>query len=97
MASATTFITAFTAVFGTAEAIRGSQASSKRDEHRQRKNNLIVHCPKSSQYSPNLEGRHVVLSGDKVRAGASIYCFPHLPEAPGGLRLLPPSTIELPD
>jgi hypothetical protein len=61
-----TFLVGFSAVFGAAEAIRHTQSRSRRDEHRSRKNNLIVHCPKSSEYSRTLEGRNVVLSGDKV-------------------------------
>ncbi|KAL3292921.1 hypothetical protein RB213_015144 [Colletotrichum asianum] len=56
--------------FGTAvgahEGIKASMAKSRKEEHRSRKNNLIVHCPKSSQYSPYLEGRRVVLSGDRL-------------------------------
>ncbi|KAF7540608.1 hypothetical protein G7054_g1216 [Neopestalotiopsis clavispora] len=62
----TTFIVAFSAVFGTAEAIRHTQSRARRDEHRSRKNNLIIHCPKSSEHSRVLEGRRVVLSGDKL-------------------------------
>ncbi|KAI0175332.1 hypothetical protein BJ166DRAFT_588070 [Pestalotiopsis sp. NC0098] len=62
----TAFIVAFSAVFGTAEAIRHTQSRARRDEHRSRKNNLIVHCPKSSEHSRVLEGRRVVLSGDKL-------------------------------
>ncbi|KAM0816835.1 hypothetical protein AB5N19_02637 [Seiridium cardinale] len=61
-----TFIVAFSAVFGAAEAIRHTQSRAKRDEHRSRKNNLIIHCPKSSEYGRILEGRSVVLSGDKL-------------------------------
>ena len=57
----------FGAVFGASEGIRASQQKSRREEHRSRKNNLVVHCPKSSEFSPLLEGRQVVLSGDKVR------------------------------
>ncbi|KAJ9134305.1 hypothetical protein NKR23_g10215 [Pleurostoma richardsiae] len=54
------------AVIGGTEGIKQAQRKSKREEHRSRKNNLIVHCPKSSQYSPYLEGRRIVLSGDKL-------------------------------
>ncbi|KAL2211663.1 hypothetical protein CC79DRAFT_1267393 [Sarocladium strictum] len=61
-----TFITGFATVFGTAEGIRAAQAKSRREEHRSRKNNLLVHVPKSSQFSPLLEGRSVVLSGDRL-------------------------------
>jgi hypothetical protein len=67
MSQATTFVVAFAAVFGAAESIRNTQAQARRKEHRSRKNNLIVHCLKSSQYSSILEGRHIVLSGDQVR------------------------------
>ncbi|KAH8844010.1 hypothetical protein MCOR27_003201 [Pyricularia oryzae] len=58
-----TFIAGFGAVFGAAEGIRASQAKSRREEHRSRKNNLFVHCMKSTQYSHLLEGKQVVLSG----------------------------------
>lgn len=53
-------------VTGSSEGLKASQAKSRKEEHRTRKNNLIVHCLKSSQYSQSLEGRRVVLSGDKV-------------------------------
>ncbi|KAI1086531.1 hypothetical protein F5B19DRAFT_137919 [Rostrohypoxylon terebratum] len=66
MSQPLTFLVAFSAVVGTSEAIRQIQTDSKRKEHRSRKNHLIVRCPKSSQYSPSLEGRRVVLSGDKL-------------------------------
>ncbi|KAH8900903.1 hypothetical protein GQ53DRAFT_618708, partial [Thozetella sp. PMI_491] len=56
----------FAGVFGAAEGIRASQHRSKREEHRSRKNNLSVHCPKSSEFSARLEGRQIVLSGDKL-------------------------------
>ncbi|KAJ2893724.1 hypothetical protein MKZ38_008310 [Zalerion maritima] len=61
-----TFIAGFAAVFGTAEAIRHTQARSRRQEHRSRKNNLGVHCIKSTRYSPMVEGKSIVLSGDKL-------------------------------
>ncbi|KAI0880235.1 uncharacterized protein GGS22DRAFT_193443 [Annulohypoxylon maeteangense] len=66
MSQPLTFLVAFSAVVGTSEAIRQIQSDSRRKEHRSRKNHLIVRCPKSSQYSPSLEGRRVVLSGDKL-------------------------------
>lgn len=66
MSGATTFIVAFSAVFGTAEAIRNTQAQARRKEHRSRRNQLTIHCLKSTAYSPVLEGKHVVLSGEKV-------------------------------
>ncbi|KAI1394389.1 uncharacterized protein F4822DRAFT_424868 [Hypoxylon trugodes] len=66
MSQPLTFLVAFSAVVGTSEAIRQIQSDARRKEHRSRKNNLIVRCSKSSQYSPILEGRHVVLSGDKL-------------------------------
>ncbi|EPE03866.1 hypothetical protein F503_01756 [Ophiostoma piceae UAMH 11346] len=55
---------AFGAVAGTSEGIQSSQRRARREEHRSRKNNLVVHCPKSSAYSPLLQGRRVVLSGN---------------------------------
>jgi hypothetical protein len=61
-----TFIGGFGAVFGSAEGIRASQSKSRREEHRSRKQNLVVHCPKGSQYTPTLEGRQIVLSGGRV-------------------------------
>ncbi|KAI0383345.1 hypothetical protein F5Y04DRAFT_279053 [Hypomontagnella monticulosa] len=66
MSQPLTFLVAFSAVVGTSEAIRQIQTDAKRKEHRSRKNNLIVRCPKSSQFSQVLEGRRVVLSGDKL-------------------------------
>ncbi|KAI1764099.1 hypothetical protein GGR53DRAFT_332817 [Hypoxylon sp. FL1150] len=66
MSQSLTFLVAFSAVVGTSEAIRQIQSDSRRKEHRSRKNHLIVRCPKSSQYSPILEGRRVVLSGDRL-------------------------------
>ncbi|XXH04142.1 hypothetical protein Hte_010555 [Hypoxylon texense] len=66
MSQPLTFLVAFSAVVGTSEAIRQIQSDSRRKEHRSRKNNLIVRCPKSSQYSSVLEGRRVVLSGDSL-------------------------------
>lgn len=59
-------LVAFGAVTGASEGIKASQAKARREEHRSRKNNLIVHVPKSSEYSQTLEGRRVVLSGNKV-------------------------------
>ena len=55
---------AFGAVVGMSEGIQSSQRRARREEHRSRKNNLVVHCPKSSAYSPVLDGRRVVLSGN---------------------------------
>ncbi|KAI2463019.1 hypothetical protein F4781DRAFT_441269 [Annulohypoxylon bovei var. microspora] len=66
MSQPLTFLVAFSAVVGTSEAIRQIQTDSKRKEHRSRKNHLTVRCTKSSQYSAILEGRRVVLSGDKL-------------------------------
>ncbi|KAK1658488.1 hypothetical protein BDP55DRAFT_397650 [Colletotrichum godetiae] len=60
------FIVAFSAVFGMAEAIRHTQQSARRKEHRSRKNNLIIRCRKSTCHSPDIHGKHVVLSGDKL-------------------------------
>ncbi len=60
------FLVGFSAVFATSEGIKASQSKARREEHRSRKNNLVVHCPRSSRYSPLLEGRRVVLSGNKV-------------------------------
>lgn len=62
-----TLLIGFGAIAGASEGIKASQRKSRREEHRSRKNNLIVHCPKSSEHSTVLEGRQVVLSGDKVR------------------------------
>ena len=61
-----TFIAGFAATFGTAEGVRAAQHKTRREEHRTRKNNLIVHCAKGSKYSGLLEGRRVVLAGEKV-------------------------------
>lgn len=67
MSQEVSFIVAFAAVFGSAEAIRQTQAKTRRQEHRSRKNNLLVHCVKSTKYSAEIEGHHVILSGEKVR------------------------------
>ncbi|KAH6644978.1 hypothetical protein BKA67DRAFT_495911, partial [Truncatella angustata] len=61
-----TFVIAFSAVVGAAEGIRQTQVRARRQEHRSRKNNLTVRCPKSSEYSHVVEGRAIVLSGDKL-------------------------------
>ena len=61
-----TFIAGFAATFGTAEGVRAAQSKSRREEHRTRKNNLVVRCARGSKYSALLEGRRVVLSQDKV-------------------------------
>ncbi|KAL7622859.1 hypothetical protein AAE478_006538 [Parahypoxylon ruwenzoriense] len=66
MSQPLTFLVAFSTVVGASEAIRQIQSDARRKEHRSRKNNLIVRCPKSSQHSPILEGRRVVLSGNKL-------------------------------
>ncbi|KAI0183440.1 hypothetical protein EV127DRAFT_20597 [Xylaria flabelliformis] len=66
MSNELTFLVAFAAVFGASEAIKQIQSDARRKEHRSRKNNLIVRCLKSCQYSSMLEGRRVVLSGDKL-------------------------------
>lgn len=58
---------AFGAITGASEGLKASQSKARREEHRSRKNNLIVNVPKSSEYSVILEGRRVVLSGEKVR------------------------------
>ncbi|KAI1336776.1 hypothetical protein F5Y15DRAFT_194281 [Xylariaceae sp. FL0016] len=60
------FLVAFATVFGASEGIKQIQSDARKKEHRGRKNNLIVRCLKSSQFSPNLEGRQVVLSGEKL-------------------------------
>ena len=67
MSNELTFLVAFATVFGASEAIKHIQSDARRKEHRSRKNNLIVRCLKSCEYSPYLEGRRVVLSGEKVR------------------------------
>lgn len=67
-----TVLIAFGVVSGGSEGLKASQAKARREEHRSRKNNLIVHVPKSSEHSQILESRRVVLSGDKV----SVYVGP---------------------
>lgn len=59
---------AFGTVTGASEGLKASQSKARREEHRSTKNNLIVHVVKSSEHSQILEGRRIVLSGDKVRA-----------------------------
>ncbi|OHF00188.1 hypothetical protein CORC01_04596 [Colletotrichum orchidophilum] len=63
---ALSLLISFGTAVGASEGIKASMAKSRREEHRSRKNNLIVHCPKSSEFSPYLEGRQVVLSGDRL-------------------------------
>lgn len=75
MSQEISFIVAFAAVFGSAEAIRQTQAKTRRQEHRSRKNNLLVHCVKSSRHSAEIEGRHVILSGEKVCTILSYHAF----------------------
>lgn len=58
---------AFGAITGASEGLKASQSKARREEHRSRKNNLIVNVLKSSEHSVILEGRRVVLSGEKVR------------------------------
>lgn len=66
MSNEITFLVAFATVYGASEAIKQIQSDARKKEHRSRKNNLIVRCLKSCEYSSMLEGRRVVLSGDKV-------------------------------
>lgn len=61
-------LVAFGVVTGASEGLKASQSKARREEHRSRKNNLIVHVVKSSEHTNVLEGRRVVLSGDKVGA-----------------------------
>jgi hypothetical protein len=80
---ALTVIIGFAGVFAASEGIKQSQAKARREEHRTRKNNLTVHCPKSSRFSSALEGRQVVLSGDKacldpIRLSYYYYTYPFL-------------------
>lgn len=73
-----TFIAGFAATFGAAEGIRAAQAKSRREEHRTRKNNLVVRCARGSKYSALLEGRRVVLANGKVRIPLRLF-FPGPP------------------
>lgn len=57
---------AFGAIAGASEGLKASQNKARREEHRSRKNNLIANVLKSSEYSQVLEGRRIVLSGEKV-------------------------------
>lgn len=63
---------AFGVVTGASEGLKASQSKARREEHRSRKNNLIVHVPKSSEHSQILESRRIVLSGDKVSRYLSV-------------------------
>lgn len=67
---------AFGTVTGASEGLKASQSKARREEHRSRKNNLIVHVVKSSEHTNVLEGRRIVLSGDKVRATRERIEFP---------------------
>ncbi|KAI1332760.1 hypothetical protein F5Y16DRAFT_124781 [Xylariaceae sp. FL0255] len=66
MSNELSFLVAFATVFGASEAIKQIQSNAKKKEHLTRKNNLIVRCLKSCQWSSILQGRRVVLSGDKL-------------------------------
>ncbi|PMD43038.1 hypothetical protein L207DRAFT_526252 [Hyaloscypha variabilis F] len=59
-------------IFGTSEGIRQSQAMARRDEHRSRRCNILARCTKSSQYSCLVEGKRLVLSGDKLYVDTGI-------------------------
>ncbi|KAL7622027.1 hypothetical protein AAE478_007528 [Parahypoxylon ruwenzoriense] len=54
------------ALLGTQEAIRQSQAKSKREEHRSRRCNLVVSCVKQSIRSRDINGKLVVLKDNKL-------------------------------
>lgn len=61
-------LTAFATGMPSMEALRVQvQQKGRRREHRAPRSHLVVHCVESSEHSSTLEGRHVVLSGDKVR------------------------------
>ncbi|KAI1439221.1 hypothetical protein GGR50DRAFT_690569 [Xylaria sp. CBS 124048] len=66
MSNEVSFLVAFAAVYGASEAIKQIQSDARRKEHRSRKNNLIVRCLKSCEYTSMIDGRRVVLSGDKL-------------------------------
>lgn len=68
---------AFAVVTGGAEGLKASQQKARREEHRSRKNNLILHVPKSSEHSQILESRRVVLSGEKVSRGTFLVLIGH--------------------
>ena len=55
------------AILGTQEAIRQSQAKSKREEHRARRCNLVVSCVKPSIRSQEIDGTYVTLRDFKVK------------------------------
>lgn len=59
-------LTVCPAMLGTQEAIRQSQAKSKREEHRGRRCNLVVSCVKPSIRSRDINNKLVVLKDSKV-------------------------------
>ncbi|EAS29743.2 uncharacterized protein CIMG_08489 [Coccidioides immitis RS] len=61
-----TAVAACPAIVGTTEAIRSSQRSQRRQEHRSRKMNLIVSCSDPSRKSKDVDGCFVVLRNHKL-------------------------------
>jgi|SRR6478735_3997552 hypothetical protein len=59
-------LTVCPAMLGTQEAIRQSQAKTKREEHRGRRCNLVVSCVKPSIRSRDINNKLVVLKDSKV-------------------------------
>ncbi|KAI8723661.1 hypothetical protein NCS52_00222500 [Fusarium sp. LHS14.1] len=59
-------LTVCPAMLGTQEAIRQSQAKSKREEHRGRRCNLVVSCVKPSIRSRDINNKLVVLKDSKL-------------------------------
>ncbi|WEW60152.1 hypothetical protein PRK78_005637 [Emydomyces testavorans] len=61
-----TSVAACPAIVGTTEAIRSSQKSQRRQEHRSKKTNLIVSCSDPSKKSKDVDGCFVVLKDHKL-------------------------------
>lgn len=61
-----TSVAACPAIVGTTEAIQNSQRQQRKQQHRQRKTNLVVGCQDPSQAGDDLDGSYIVLRDNKV-------------------------------
>lgn len=63
-----TSVAACPAIVGTTEAIQNSQRQQRKQQHRQRKTNLIVACSDPSAAGDYIDGSYIVLRDHKVLA-----------------------------
>jgi hypothetical protein len=54
------------ALLATSEAIRQGQSKDRKEEHRERRSNLVVSCVDSSPLSLDIDHRQVALKNNKV-------------------------------